>query len=85
MFTENLFFTEEKLLNFPLKSAVYTSTSNKKPSSYSTRAVARRTASGKIYTTYVPSSAKNFYFGIKGINANANKFDFVVRVRPLDF
>jgi len=40
---------------------------------------------GKVYTTYVPANVKNFYFSIKGIQANTNKFDFVVRVRPLDF
>lgn len=70
---------------FPLKSAVYTSTSNKKPSSYSSRATLRRTTGGKVYTTLVPANAKNFYFGVKGMKPNANKYDFVVRVRSLDF
>jgi hypothetical protein len=70
---------------FIFKSVVYTSTTNKKPSSYSSRCLARRTATGKIYTTYVPASAKNFYFTVKGLKSNANKYNFVVRVRPLDF
>jgi hypothetical protein len=44
-----------------------------------------RASGGKIYTTYVPASAKNFYFSIKGVQSNINKFDFVVRVKPIDF
>ena len=41
--------------------------------------------SGRTYTTFVPANAKNFYFGVKGMTGNLNKFDFTVRVRPLDF
>jgi len=66
------------------QAAVYTSTTNKKPSSYSTRGLVKRASNGnKIYTTYVPSSAKNFYFSVKGLQKNVNKFGFVVRVRQI--
>ncbi len=69
---------------FVFQAAVYTSTTNKKPSSYSSKSLVRRTTSGnKIYTTFVPSNAKNFYFSVKGLHANMNKFDFVVRVRQI--
>lgn len=67
------------------QSVVYTSTTNKKPTSYSSRSLARRTATGKIYTTYVAANAKNFYFSVKGLQKSINELDFLVRVRPLDF
>lgn len=44
----------------------------------------RANGKAKIYTTYVPATAKNFYFGVKGAAA-LNKFDFTVRVRPVNF
>ncbi len=66
---------------------VYTSTTNKKPSSYSSKSISTRAAvgGGKTYTTYVPANAKNFYFSVKGAAGKLNKFQFTVRVRPLDF
>jgi hypothetical protein len=45
----------------------------------------RAATGGRTYTTYVPANAKNFYFGVKGTTGSLNKFDFTVRVRPLDF
>jgi len=45
----------------------------------------RASGSAKIYTTYVPASAKNFYFSVKGVAAKLNQFDFTVRVRPVNF
>jgi len=68
-----------------LQSVVYTSTTNKKGLSNASRSFSTRATGGKIYTTYVPANAKNFYFSVKGVKKNTNKFDFVVRVRPLDF
>jgi uncharacterized protein YegL len=68
------------------QATVYTSTTNKKPSLHSSKSISNRAVgSGKTYTTYVPANAKNFYFSVKGVTANLNKFDFIVRVRPLDF
>jgi hypothetical protein len=66
---------------------VYTSTTNKNPSSYSPKTISTRAATGKgkTYTTYVPANAKDFYFSVKGMTADVNKFNFIVRVRPLDF
>jgi uncharacterized protein YegL len=81
---KNAFF-EIEMSDKAGQSVVYTSTTNKKPTSYSSRSIARRTATGKIYTTYVPANAKNFYFSVKGLKSNVNQFDFVVRVRPLNF
>jgi len=67
------------------QSVVYTSTTNKKPASSSSRSIVTRSGTGKIYTTFVPANTKNFYFGVKGVKSNVNQADFVVRVRPLDF
>jgi len=46
----------------------------------------KHTANGtKIYTTFVPANAKNFYFSVKGIREQINDYDFVVHVRSTDF
>lgn len=67
------------------QSIVYTSTTNKKPTSATSKSIMNRAAGAKTYTTFVPANTKNFYFTVKGVKPSINKFDFVVRVRPLNF
>ncbi|CAF1287377.1 unnamed protein product [Rotaria sordida] len=68
------------------KTAVYTSTTNKNPSSSSPKSISNRNVrGGNTYTTFVPANADNFYFSVKGVMSNLNQFDFIVRVRSLDF
>ncbi|CAF3672241.1 unnamed protein product [Rotaria socialis] len=80
---KNAFF-EIQLNDRAGKTVVYTSTTNKKPSGATSKSMTSRAAgSGNIYTTYVPSTAENFYFSVKGVSATLNQFDFTVRVRPV--
>ncbi|CAF2975050.1 unnamed protein product [Rotaria sp. Silwood2] len=82
---KNAFF-EIEMRDRAGKTTVYTSTTSKKPSSSSSRSISSRAVGGgNTYTTYVPSSAENFYFSVKGVEVNLNQYDFIVRVRPLDF
>ncbi|CAF2814016.1 unnamed protein product [Rotaria sp. Silwood2] len=79
-------FFEIEVNDIEGQSIIYTSTTNRKPTSYSSKSVSKRTAKGSnVYTTYVPANAKNFYFSVKGVKSTINKSDFVVHVRPLDF
>ncbi|UJR21164.1 hypothetical protein I4U23_024263 [Adineta vaga] len=82
---KNAFF-EIEFDNREGQAIVYTSTKNKKPTSYTSRSITPRTAINgkKTYTTFVPADSKNFYFSVKG-TGKINKSDFIVRVRPLDF
>ncbi|CAF0973867.1 unnamed protein product [Rotaria sp. Silwood1] len=82
---KNAFF-EIEMKDHIGKTTIYTSTTNKNPSSYSSKTVSSRAVGGgNTYTTFVPADAENFYFSVKGVAANLNQYDFVVRVRPLDF
>ncbi|CAF1081851.1 unnamed protein product [Adineta steineri] len=83
---KNAFF-EIELNDREGQALIYTSTSNKNPSSYSSRSISHRAVNGtgKVYTTYVPANAKNFYFSIKGVAGKLNKSDFIVRIRSLGF
>jgi len=64
---------------------VYTSTTNKKPSSYTSKSMTPRasTSGKKVYTTFVSATEKNFYFSVKSAPGKAIESDFVVRIRPL--
>ncbi|CAF0816109.1 unnamed protein product [Rotaria sp. Silwood1] len=79
-------FFEIEIDDIEGQSIVYTSTTTRKPTSYSSKSISKRTAKGSnIYTTYVPADAKNFYFTIKGVKSTINKSDFIVHVQPVDF
>jgi hypothetical protein len=78
-------FFEIEFTNKVGQTVLYTSTKDKKPSSYSSRSISHRATASKTFTTFVPANAKNFYFSVKGVAAQLNKYNFIVRVRPLDF
>ncbi|CAF1026415.1 unnamed protein product [Adineta ricciae] len=66
------------------QAVVYTSTTSKKPTSYTSKSMTSRSGNNgkKTFTTFVSADAKNFYFSVKGM-ARMNKSQFIVRVRPL--
>lgn len=81
--SKNAFF-EIEIRDRTGKVAVYSSTTNKKPSAPSARTfTSRANGNSRTYTTFVPANAKNFYFGVKGLSGSLNQFDFTVRVRPM--
>ena len=53
--------------------------------SYLTKTLLKPVVYNNTYTVYVPASAKAFYFSVKGVMPDLNRYELSVRVRALNF